>query len=140
MSGFGLFVNKKFADEVIVLDKTSISEKYDFVYLCQSLVHLYRTTEGILPIDIELLNETDDYYRIDEDLRFLREINYIRNNHPLDKVREKYQYVYDLYKAKLPLFFDSLEPDGFLPTSIHPEYGGSINPFDLISEWELKEK
>jgi hypothetical protein len=138
LEGFGLFVDKNLTKEIIIFDKIPFTEKYEFVFLCQSLKNLYSKTRGILPIDIELLNETDTFYRIDEDLRFFREIEYLKNNHPCEKVRKKYQTVYDTYKSDLPLFFKVFEVEGFLPFTINSEYTGHINPFDLLSEHELK--
>jgi hypothetical protein len=84
-----------------------------------------------------LLSETDTFYRIDEDLRFFREIEYLKQNHPVEKIRAKYQKVYDTYKADLPLFFQAFEAEGFLPFTINSDYAGSINPFDILAEREL---
>jgi hypothetical protein len=137
LEGFGLYVDKRLSNEIIVFDKVPLTEKYDFILLCQSLKNLYTTTEGILPIDINLLSETDTFYRIDEDLRFFREIEYLKQNHPVEKVRAKYQKVYDIYKADLPLFFKTFEEQGFLPFAINSDYTGRINPFDILAEREL---
>jgi hypothetical protein len=137
LGGFGLFADKNISNKVIVFDKVHFSEKFDFVFLCQSLKNLYLITNGVLPTDINILTDTDDCYRIDEDLRFLREVEYLMSNHPVNKVKEKYRTVYDIYKNELPLFFEKFELEGFLPFTINSEYTGSINPFDLISEREL---
>jgi hypothetical protein len=137
LEGFGLYVDKKLSNEIVAFDKVHFTEKYDFILLCQSLKNLYSTTKGVLPIEIDLLSETDTYYRIDEDLRFFREIDYIKQNHPVERVRLKCQKVYDTYKPDLPLFFKTFEKDGFLPFAINPDYTGSINPFDLLAEHEL---
>lgn len=138
LKGFGLFVDKNISEEIIIFDKVNFSEKYKFVLLCQSLVNLYKTTCGVLPIDINILNETDTYHRIDEDLRFLREVEYLKNSHTEDRVKDKYQKVYDIYRGVMPLFFEIFEKDGFLPFSINNEYTGSINPFELLSEKEME--
>jgi len=139
LEGFGLFVDKNIADEVIVFDRTSYTEKYDFVILCQYLQNLYQHTGGILPIEQHLLTDTDTYHRIDEDLRFLREIDYLKDNHPSARAKAKYQKVYDTYKQIMPLFFELFESDGFYPWLINENYMGSLNPYDLISESELNE-
>ena len=138
LEGFGLFVDKRISDKVITFDKVDFTKKYEFVLLCQSLVNLYKEAEGVLPInDINMLSETDTFYRIDEDLRFLREIQFIKDNHKVGRIKEKYQKVYDTYKAVLPQFFEVFETEGFLPSSINSGYAGSINPFELLSEKEL---
>ena len=41
IKGFGLFVRKDLSDDLIVLDKMPLGEKYDFVFLCQSYINLY---------------------------------------------------------------------------------------------------
>ncbi len=137
LEGFGLYVDKNLSNEIIVFDKVPFTEKYDFILLCQSLKNLYTTTDGVLPIEINLLSETDTFYRIDEDLRFFREIQYIKQNHPVEKVRVKYQKVYDIYKTDLPLFFKTFEEEGFMPFIINADYDGNINPYDLLSKHEL---
>lgn len=137
LEGFGLYVDRQLENEIVVFDKVQFTEKYYFVFLCQYLKNLYSSTNGILPVDLDLLSETDSYYRIDEDLRFLREIEYLKQHHPGEKVRMKYRKVYDIYKDNLPLFFDVFEKDGFMPFSINPNYTGNINPFELISKNEL---
>lgn len=139
LDGFGLFVNKNLANYIIVFDKTYFTEKYDFILLCQSLKNLYSTTEGKLPIDINLLSDTDSFYRIDEDLRFFREIEYLKDNHPIERVKMKHQKVYNTYKMEMPLFFHVFETEGFLPFAINSTYSGKINPFNLLSEHELND-
>jgi hypothetical protein len=94
-------------------------------------------TNGILPIDISILTETDACYRLDEDLRFLREIEYLMDHHPIEKVRSKYSKVYNIYKNEIPLFFEHFEEKGFLPSTINEDYTGNIYPFDLLSKREL---
>ncbi len=137
LEGFGLYVDKRLSSEIIVFDKVPFTEKYDFILLCQSIKNLYSKTEGLLPIDINLLSETDAFHRIDEDLRFLREIEYLKQKHPVEKIRAKYQKVYDTYKFDLPLFFAAFEAEGFLPFTINSDYTGSINPFEILAEQEL---
>jgi len=107
-------------------------------FLCQSILNLYRDTEGKLPINnLNIFTETDTYFRIDEDLRFLREINYIKENFPVEKVRKKYEKVYEIYKTRLPLFFEAFEKQGFLPFTLSEYYPGGINPFILLAETEI---
>ena len=139
LEGFGLYVDRKISKEIIVFDKVAFTEKYEYIFLCQSLKSLYSQTQGMLPIsDNNILSETDSLYRLDEELRFFREIEYLKQNHPIEKIRAKYQKVYDIYKTALPLFFKIFEKEGFLPFAIHPQYTGSINPFDILAEQELK--
>jgi len=137
IEGFGLFVDKDLSDNIIVFDKVPYTEKYEFILLCQSLKNLYITTKGSLPINIKLLTETDTFFRIDEDLRFFREIEFLKNNYPDERVRKKYHKVYNTYKTDMPLFFKVFEEEGFIPFAINSDYIGSINPFELLSEQEL---
>lgn len=138
LEGFGLYVDRKVSHEIIVFDKVPFTKKYEFILLCQSLKNLYTATSGVLPInDINLLTETDTFYRIDEELRFFREIEYLKQNHSDDRIRSKYQKVYDTYKADLPLFFKTFEDQGFLPFAINSDYTGSIDPFEILAEQEL---
>jgi len=138
LDGFGLFINKNLNDDVTTFDKIDFDEKYDFVLLCQSTINLYRDTNGVLPIeDVNMLSETDTYFRIDEDLRFFREIKYLKDNHSDKKVREKHKKIYNLYKTTLPIFFQKFEEQGFLPFTIHSDYMGKLNPFTILAESEM---
>ena len=137
LKGFGLFVRRDLSDDIVILDKMPVGEKYNFVFLCQSYMNLYKKVNGILPVDINLLTETDEYERIDEDLAFFREISFIKENHPCENIREKYQAVYDWYKRKTPKFFEIFEQQGFLPFVLNPGFTGSINPFEIRAEQEL---
>jgi hypothetical protein len=138
LEGFGLYVDKVIADEVIIFDKVPFNEKYEYVLLCQSMVNLYKYTKGVLPLDPNIFTETDTYFRIDEDLRFFREIEFLMNKCPVGKAKIKYKKVYDIYKKQLPLFFETFEKEGFLPFVFSDTYIGSINPFIIIAERELK--
>lgn len=137
LEGFGLYINKSIYSEVVTFETVPFNEKYHYVLLCQSYINLYDYQEGVLPIDLDILEETDSYFRIDEDLRFFREIEYIKNNHPSDKIKVKYQKVYDTFKARTPKFFEIFEEQGFLPFALHEDFLGSINPFELLAEREL---
>lgn len=137
LKGFGLFVKRDLSDDIIILDKTPVGEKYNFVFLCQSFIDLYQRVNGMLPVDINLLTETDEFDKIDEDLAFFREISFIKENHPSEKIREKYQIVYNWYKEKTPEFFETFEQQGFLPFVLNPGFTGSINPFETIAKQEL---
>lgn len=139
LDGFGLFINKNISNEVVVFDKIDFNEKYDFILMCQSYIYLYQDTNGILPIDTNILVETDTYFRIDEDLRFFREIEYLKNNFPIEKVKAKYEKVYDLYKSVTPKFFEKFEIEGFLPFTLNPDYTGSMNPFEILAETEMND-
>lgn len=130
----GLFVESANSKNIIVFDKAKYDDKFFFIILCQSLSNLYNHTSGILPIDLDILMESDDYHRIDEDLRFLREIEYLKNNHNSESVRKKYENTYVQYKLYMPEFFLQFEEKGFLPSTLNENYFGSINPFELLSE------
>lgn len=137
LDGFGLYINKKLEKDIVIFDKLSFNEKYDYILLCQSYINLYDHSKGILPIKIEKISETDTYFRIDEDLRFFREIEYIKDNHPNEKLRNKYQKVYDIYKERTPKFFKKFEIEGFIPSTLNIDYIGNINPFDILAEKEI---
>ena len=146
LKGFGLFIDKSLSGEMkALLGKIDFDEKYDFVLLCQSFVNLYRDTNGVLPIDINILSETDTYFRIDEDLKFFREIEYLKNNYLCENadkqmsIRKKYEDVYNLYKNETPLFFQKFEEEGFLPTTLNPDYDGRFNPYQILAETEMNE-
>lgn len=138
LNGFGVYIDKFISNNAFLFDKIEINEKYNYILLCQSLIKLYKETKGKLPTSKIILTKTDDYYRIDEDLRFLREIDYYRKHIKDDHLRKKYNYVYNIYKSFLPNFFDTFEKEGFLPFIINPNYIGNINPFDILAESELK--
>lgn len=130
INGFGLYVDKKLSNDILIFNKVSVSIEYDYILLCQSLTSLYAETAGVLPVDINILYETDSFSRIDEELLFFRKLIHHKSNYCDEKVRRKYQNVYDIYKNKLPLFFNVFEKNGFFPCVINPEYTGKINIAD----------
>ena len=67
---------------------------------------------------------------------FFREIAFLKDNHPCEKIREKYRAVYDWYKGKTPRFFEIFEQQGFLPFVLNSGFTGSINPFEIRAEQE----
>lgn len=138
LDGFGLYINKELNKEVIVFDKVHFNDKYDFILLCQSFINLYDTTNGNLPVDINMFIESDSYNRIDEDLRFFREIEYLKKNHPSKRVQEKHQAVYDIYKRRTKKYFEKFEIEGFLPFVLNNDYTGSIYPFETLAEKEIR--
>jgi len=141
LKGFGLFVNKKLSADIVIFDKLdNIDSKYDFILLCQSYINLYKSTQGKLPVELETLFETDKYMTIDEDLRFFREIQYIKNNCAIPKITDKYSIVYLWYKNYTYPLFKQLEDEGFFPFVLNPNYVGTINPFDIIAEKEYKKE
>ena len=133
LDGFGLYINKKLDKKVIVFDKVSFNEKYDYILLCQSYINLYDQTNGNLPIGLDILTETDTFFRIEEDLRFFREIEYLKNNHCSKRVRHKYQIVYDIYKDRTKEFFEKFENEGFIPSVINSDYFCRINPYEILA-------
>ncbi len=137
IEGFGLFVRKDLSNDILVFEKMSVGDNYDYVFLCQSYINLYKKVHGELPIDIVLLTETDEFDRIDEDLKFFREISFLKEQHPCVEIRGKYKTVYDRYKEKTPKFLKVFEEQGFLPFVLNPGYYGSINPFENIAEQEF---
>ena len=125
MEGFGLFVRKDLSNDILIFEKMSAGNNYNFVFLCQSYMNLYKRVHGELPIDMDLLTETDEFDRIDEDLLFFREIAYRKEHYPCRKIKEKYRTVYNWYKEKTPEFFKVFEEQGFLPFILNPGYYGS---------------
>jgi hypothetical protein len=138
LKGFGLYIDKQISNNIITFSKIDISDNFDYIILCQSITNLYSFTQGKLPVDIRMLIDIDDFSRIDEELRFFREIDYLRKNHPESRVRAKYQKVYSIYKSILPLFFKKFAKDGFLPEIFNAAYIPGSNPYEILAEEELK--
>lgn len=131
LKGFGLYIHKNLCNEVITFDKISIDENYHYVFLCKSLTSLYKHTLGQLPVDCDLFTQTDSFCRIDDELRFLRLINYLRKNVEGEKIKAKYEYVFQIYKSYLPKFFAVFEKEGFMPFVLNPDYIGNIDPYSI---------
>lgn len=132
LPGFGLFVKKQDIGNINAFIEVPLSEEYNFVILCQSFSNLYRTTNGFLPVDdVSIFEETDTFFRIEEDIRFLREINYYRLNIPCERIREKYEKVYSIYKSTFPLFFEKFETYGFDPFILHTDFIPRSNPEEI---------
>ena len=132
LPGFGRFVKKQDTGNINAFIEVPLSEEYNFVILCQSFSNLYRTTSGFLPVDdVSIFEETDTFFRIEEDIRFLREINHYRFNIPCERIREKYEKVYSIYKSTFPLFFEKFETYGFDPFILHADFTPRLNPEEI---------
>lgn len=138
LEGFGLYIKRELNNDVVVFKTVPFSEKYDYILLCQSLVNLSRDNEK-LPVDLNIFSKTDTYHRIEEDLRFFRELLYIKVNHPSERIRAKYQKVYDIYKTSIGPIFTQLENDEFVPFTLNEYFSPSINHIEILAEKELGE-
>ena len=76
-------------------------------------------------------------WRIDEDLAFLREIDYLKWNHPISDVKLKFKNTYNLYFNKFPELMKLLKENNFMPNALNPEYMGNCNPYEIKAEEEL---
>jgi hypothetical protein len=140
IEGFGLFIRKDISNDILIFEKMSVGINYDFVFLCQSYMNLYKRVHGELPININLLTETDEFDRIDDDLKFLREISFLKEHHTNVKIKEKYRTVYSWYKERTPKFIKVFEKQGFLTSVLNSGYFGSINPSENIAEQDSTTK
>lgn len=138
IKSIGLFVDKTISKKIITFTVIDFDKNFDFVILNQAFDELDQISGGKLPIEYEDLLETDIASRIDEDLFFLREIEYLKNNHPDEDVKLKYENTYNLLKNKYMNLFNIFEEQGFLPMTINSSYAGHYNPFELLSEKEFK--
>lgn len=133
LQGFGLFVNRKLSADVVTFDKLdNVDSKYDFIFLCQSYINLFRTTKGELPIEKEILYETDEYNQIDEDLSFFRKIRHAKDKCANQYIANKYLYVYMWYRNYTYPLFKQLEADNFSPFALNDDYTGRMNPYEII--------
>lgn len=138
LEGFGLYINQELKEDVVIFKTVPFDDKYEYVLLCQSFVNLSRDIDK-LPVDLNIFQATDTYFRIEEDLRFFREIHYIKDHHPIEKVRNKYQKVFDIYKTNISPLFAQLEADGFVPFTLNQEFIPTVNHIDILAEEELRE-
>ena len=116
LEGFGLYISNEMASWILGFDSIKLTEKYSYVLLCHSIINLYKETKGILPVSPKLLDKPDeycDYCTLDNDLKFLKTISEIKSNFPVEKVRKKYEFVFNIYKGQLTSFFNVFERHGF---------------------------
>lgn len=131
LNGFGLFVNKAVSKDVIILEKISDAEnkKYDSILLCDSFVKLNKRAKGLLPVDLCILSDTDEFDRIEEDLSFFRKIAYLKEHIKDLKIKQKYETFYDWYKKYANPLFDKMEENEFMPFALNSNFIGRINPY-----------
>ena len=108
LKGVGLFVKNDLSEDILTFEKTVVSDNFCYIFLCQSLINLYKRVHGVLPVELELLNESDDFHRIDEDLMFFREVC-SRKEQDSSEISEKYLNVYNWYKEIALRFFHEFE-------------------------------
>lgn len=133
----GLFIDKNFASNVITFPKIKFNDNFIYVFPNQALDNLNILSGGELPIDYRHFDETDKLWRIDEDLSFLREINYLKENHPKPDVKLKFEETYNLYCKKFPELIDTLKQSAFMPNALNQDYTGNVNPYEIKAKQEL---
>lgn len=122
LEGFGLYIHNEIASWPWRLQSVKFTQKYQYVLLCSSLVNLYRETNGVLPINNNLLERPDDYCEfcnLDSEITFLETISNLKDNFPVKKVREKYKTVFNIYQKSLPNFLGAFEKRGFCRNSLY---------------------
>lgn len=109
----GLFIDSECDKFNRIFPTIHYDSDLNFVYLNQSLDRFQNTIGCHLPVDSFFLTEIDDYYRIIWDVKLLKDIYYLMNNHSDAKVRTKYLETWHLYKKRYPKILDSLEKGDF---------------------------
>jgi len=137
LKSIGLFIDKKFSKDVVTFKTVEYDVDFNYVILTQSFDYLNTVSKGVLPIEDEIFEETDMLDRIDEDLLFFREIEYLKNNHADKSVRFKYRKTYGIFKKQYPKIFKTFEVQGFLPMTISLSNNGRINPFEIRAKNEI---
>jgi hypothetical protein len=108
-----------------------------FIFLTQGLDRVQLYTGGHLPAD-PVLNETDDLYKVIEELSFLKSVYTSMRSDLPPSVRAKHLATYDLYRRKYPVLMESLEKNGFRREAVSPtlEWSGYERE---IESWEADE-
>ena len=113
LEGFGLYIDNDISDWIRKFKVVKLSPNYSFILLCSSIVELHYATKSASPEDIKFMENNNDLQYLKDDLNFLSIIYYLKDNLAKEKVRRKYQKVYNIYKNEMQNFFEQFENNGF---------------------------
>lgn len=139
----GLFIDDASNSHNDIFPTTRFDRNLSFVFLNQSLERLQKNTGGELPTGSFHLEETEDYWEIFWDIRFLKDIYHNMQQQNSSRIRSKYLTTWHLFHKRYPKILDTLESRGFSPKAICENYDwtkkieqfkDSINHFRSIGE------
>lgn len=96
------------------------AENLSFVYICRSLERLYEMTQGSLPVDRILIDQTEEFPFIFKELCFLRQVVAHMENTTDSKVRGKHATTWRIYHDRYGHLLDTLRQNQFHPKVICP--------------------
>lgn len=121
----GLFIDKSCNQYNNIFKTSQYDESLSFVYLTQALDRFQLFAQNGLPVNAELLYDTDEAYHFLPEVRYLQDIYHFMHKHPDPRVRTKHLTAWHFYRSQYQLIVDELEKHRFKPESISPEYDWS---------------
>jgi hypothetical protein len=116
----GLFAEKGIVHDSNIFETAAFDDKYNFVFITQTLNTIEDFYGGVFPISRMVLEESDLIYLLVPEVLHLKRIAHWAKEHNEEHVREKYANTLALYKARYPATLKSLEENEFRLEAISP--------------------
>jgi hypothetical protein len=114
----GLFIDDASNIHNEIFPTIRFDSDLSFVFLNQSLERLQKNTDGSFPVDSFHLYETDEYWDIFWDIRFLKDLYRNMQRQHNSRIRTKYITTWHIFRRRYPKILDALETKNFSPQTI----------------------
>jgi hypothetical protein len=116
----GLFMDHSLVPDSDIFQTAPFNDRYDFVFITQTLQSVENEHGGIFPIDRFSLEETDLIYVLVPEVLYLKQLSNWATSHKDAKVRQKCANTLSLFRDHYPHTLKHLEATGFELEAISP--------------------
>lgn len=127
----GLFIDNASNNHNQIFPTARFDRDLSFVFLNQSLERLQKNTNGEIPTDSFHLDQTEEYWEILWDIRYLKDIYRYMQQHDSSRIRTKHLTTWHIFRKRYPKILDGLESKGFSPKAVCEDFDwtGKIDQF-----------
>lgn len=121
INGVGLFIDSELEKYNQIFKSCRYNLDLNFVFLFQTILRLKSYTDGILPLPSILIEPTDEFCWLENEIALLKKYYIALSSHENPKIRSKYLQTYQFYRKLMPRVFEQLENNDFSMKTINPD-------------------
>jgi hypothetical protein len=142
IQAIGLFMQKDIVKDSDIFPTLPLNDECSFVFITQSLTRVERGDLGEFPLDAWLVEQTEELYLLTPDVLYLKQLHYFGENHPVQKVREKYKATLTLFRQQYPRTMAFLEAHNFKLEDCSPsaDWSKAVAQWPQSYDWAVKER
>lgn len=120
IDAMGLFIDKKISRYNRHFASSDFDKDLKFVFLTKCIESFYSIREGLFPVDSFSVEQTDEFYNIPNEVKYLQILKENIDKQTDSKVRGKYLHTYHYYKVRYSNLISKLEEANFDYTILSP--------------------